>query len=149
MSSVNSSIGFMQGRLCDQVGEKIQAFPARDWESEFQVASVIDLHIMEWTLDQDCLYQNPLMTLNGQNKIKMLCNQFNVSIPSLTGDCFMQAPFWKANGQTRADLQVDFLSIVEACAKIGIRMIVVPLVDNGRLETSEQEDILVEFFLGQ
>ncbi len=142
-------IGFMQGRLCERVAGKIQAFPWRDWESEFPAAVAIDLHLMEWTLDQERLYENPLMTTNGQKKIRTLCQQHNLFIPSLTGDCFMQAPFWKVDGQARADLQADFLAIVRACSLVGIRMIVVPLVDNGRLETVEQENVLVDFLLNQ
>lgn len=142
-------IGFMQGRLCERVDGKIQAFPWRDWENEFPAAAEIDLHLMEWTLDQERLYENPLVTEDGQEKIRGFCQQYDVSIPSLTGDCFMQAPFWKTNGKARTDLQSDFLAIVRACAAVGIRMMVVPLVDNGRLETAEQENDLVDFLLAQ
>ncbi len=149
MSRSNKSIGFMQGRLCEPVDGKIQAFPWRDWVSEFPAAAAIDLHLMEWTLDQERLYENPLMTADGQERVRGLCTQCNVSIPSLTGDCFMQSPFWKASGKARADLQSDFLAISRACATVGIRMMVVPLVDNGRLETTEQENVLVDFLLAQ
>jgi L-ribulose-5-phosphate 3-epimerase len=142
-------IGIMQGRLCERVDGKIQAFPWRDWENEFPAAAAIDLHLMEWTLDQERLYENPLMTADGQKKIRGLCKQYDVSIPSLTGDCFMQAPFWKTSGKVRNDLQTDFLAIGGSCAAVGIRMIVVPLVDNGRLDTAEQEDNLIDFLLGQ
>jgi hexulose-6-phosphate isomerase len=61
----------------------------------------------------------------------------------------MQAPFWKVCGQIRKELQSDFLAIGRACAAVGIPMIVVPLVDNGRLETSEQENCIVDFLLVQ
>lgn len=142
-------IGFMQGRLCERVDGKIQAFPWRDWENEFSAAAAIGLHLMEWTLDQERLYENPLMTADGQEKIRTLCQKHDLAIPSLTGDCFMQAPFWKIDGQARTDLQSDFLAIGRACAAVGIRMIVVPLVDNGRLETAEQENVLIEFLLAQ
>jgi L-ribulose-5-phosphate 3-epimerase len=142
-------IGFMQGRLCSRVDGKIQAFPWRDWESEFSAAQGILLKLMEWTLDQDRLYENPLMTADGQERIRVLCRQHGVSIPSLTGDCFMQAPFWKVDGEVRISLQLDFLAIGSACAQVGIEMMVVPLVDNGRLDTLEQEDVLVAFLLEQ
>lgn len=145
---MSHQIGFMQGRLCDQVGDKIQAFPWRDWESEFHAAVGINLHVMEWTLDQERLYENPLMTVDGRERIRRLCDHYNFTIPSLTGDCFMQAPFWKTSGKERSDLQADFLSICSACFAVGIRMVVVPIVDNGRLETAAQEDVLV-FFLEQ
>jgi hexulose-6-phosphate isomerase len=61
----------------------------------------------------------------------------------------MQAPFWKAVGQERAALEADFLAIARACAAVGIQMIVVPLVDNGRLDDALQEDVVVEFMLAQ
>jgi len=144
---MSHQIGFMQGRLCERVDGMIQAFPWSDWEKEFPAAAAIDLHLMEWTLDQDRLYENPLMTADGQERIRELCLQYDVSIPSLTGDCFMQAPFWKTNGEARNGLQSDFLAIGRACAAVGIRMVVVPLVDNGRLETAEQENDLVDFLL--
>jgi hexulose-6-phosphate isomerase len=144
-----SKIGFMQGRLCNQVDGKIQAFPWQDWETEFLLASDLSISLMEWTLDQDRLYENPLMTAAGQARIRQLCHQYGVTIPSLTGDCFMQAPFWKTAGAARVELQEAFQAICRACAMVGIQMVVVPLVDNGRLETAEQEDILVEYLLSQ
>ncbi len=149
MSKPNRSIGFMQGRLCERVDGKIQAFPWRDWASEFPAAVAIDLQLMEWTLDQERLHENPLMTTEGQEKIRTLCQQHDLAIPSLTGDCFMQAPFWKVDDQARSGLQAGFLAVGRACATVGIRMIVVPLVDNGRLETAEQENVLVDFLLAQ
>jgi hexulose-6-phosphate isomerase len=137
----------MQGRLCEPVNGMIQAFPWRDWKSEFPAAAAIDLHLMEWTLDQDQLYENPLLSASGQAEIRALCRRYSLAIPSLTGDCFMQAPFWKADAHTANDLQNDFAAVVEACHAVGIRMLVVPLVDNGRLDTQEQEDALVDFLL--
>ena len=56
------NIGFMQGRLSDQVNGEIQAFPVNHWEHEFEKAQEIGLDLMEWTLDADGLYANPLMT---------------------------------------------------------------------------------------
>lgn len=140
-------IGFMQGRLCDQVDGKIQAFPWKHWKDEFAVAESINVSAMEWTLDQEKLYQNPLMTKAGQGKIRVLSSAHHVVIPSLTGDCFMQAPLWKSSADLEPELQKDFLAVCDACSAVGIKMIIVPLVDNGRLENSQQEDRLVNFLL--
>lgn len=147
--TLNSKIGFMQGRLSPLVGGRIQAFPWDTWVDEFATAARCEIGLMEWTLDQDQLYENPLLTNGGQAQIRALCHQYAISIPSLTGDCFMQAPFWKANGVTAAALQKDFVAIVDACSQVGIEMVVVPLVDNGRLDTPEQENALVDFLLSQ
>ena len=112
---------------------------------EFQLAKEININLMEWTLDQERLYENPLLTKLGQAAIRTLCKQHEISIPSLTGDCFMQAPLWKANSAKRIQLELDFVEIAKGCASVGISMLVLPLVDNGRLEDAEQEDSLVQF----
>ncbi len=141
---MDDRIGFMQGRLSPLVDGKIQAFPWEHWESEFPAASKLGLRLMEWTLDQQDLYRNPLMTQQGQGRINELGRQYQLSIPSLTGDCFMQAPFWKASAEEAAALERDFLQICKACQVVGIRQVVVPLVDNGRLENRAQEDRLAQ-----
>ena len=87
---------------------------------------------MEWTLDAKDLFKNPIMSESGRKKIIYLSKKFNLSIPSLTGDCFMQEPFWKAGNPEK--LQKVFISVCESASKLGIQDIVVPLVDNGSLE---------------
>ena len=89
----------MQGRLSPIVNGKIQEFPWNNWQKEFIEASTLGFDLMEWTLDQSCLFDNPLMTKQGQVEINTLSNTYGIKIPSLTGDCFMQAPFWKLYGR--------------------------------------------------
>lgn len=138
-----NSVGFMQGRLSDVIDGVIQEFPRESWEDEFQIADEIDIHTMEWTLDQKDLQRNPLLTEDGRKRILHLCDKHALFIPSLTGDCFMQFPFWKAEGALQAELVADFVAIIKACGILEIGIIVIPLVDNGRLDTLEQEDVLV------
>ena len=142
-------IGFMQGRLSPVINGRIQAFPWENWKDEFPLAQQINIHLMEWTLDQERLYENPLLTKTGQAEIRALCQRHELGIPSLTGDCFMQAPLWKAQGVERRALERDFIEIAKGCAAIGITLLVVPLVDNGRLEDVDQENNLVAFLEGQ
>ena len=147
---MNERIGFMQGRLSPIVDGKIQSFPWDNWQNEIITAKSIGFSLMEWTLDQDRLYENPIMTLGGQQEILDMCKKYEFSIPSLTGDCFMQAPFWKAiDCHEREELKRDFLAVLMSCSKVGITLVVVPLVDRGSLEGIDQEDLLVEFLLEQ
>ena len=139
----------MQGRLSPLINGRIQAFPWECWKDEFPLAQKINIDLMEWTLDQERLYENPLLTEVGQAEIRSLCQQYAIGIPSLTGDCFMQAPLWKAKGAERVELERDFVEIAKGCADVGITMMVVPLVDNGRLENMAQEDDLVAFLESQ
>jgi len=138
------SIGFMQGRLSPLVNGKIQAFPWNHWQQEFKIAYDNGFSIMEWTLDHDRLYENPFMTEEGQLEIKKLSNHYAISIPSLTGDCFMQAPFYKVTGKNRDSLLQDLQNIITSCGLLGVEFIVFPLVDNGRLENSDQEKALLK-----
>jgi hexulose-6-phosphate isomerase len=139
-------IGFMQGRLSPMVGGRIQAFPWDAWRDEFALAQQHGFGLMEWTLDQDRLRDNPLMRAEGQDEIRALCGRHGVMVGSLTGDCFMQAPFWKAAGAARDALEADFRGVAEASAAVGAALIVVPLVDNGRIEDPAQEEVVVERF---
>ena len=140
-------IGFMQGRLCDRIDGKIQAFPWHAWESEFPKAQELGLGLMEWTLDQDRLYENPLMTPVGQARIRQLSARHAVRVLSLTGDCFMQAPFYKVQGSERQALLADLRAILDASQQVGIRYVLIPLVDNGSLQTPEHENALLEGLL--
>lgn len=143
MSAIGGRIGFMQGRLSLLVKGRIQAFPAEHWREEFAAAEALGLRLMEWTLDQEGLRENPLCTAEGRREIRGLCAAHGLSVPSLTGDCFMQAPFWKAEGERRAALLGDLRLVLEAAADLGVAWVVVPLVDDGRVEDDRQRDSLL------
>jgi L-ribulose-5-phosphate 3-epimerase len=139
---ITERIGFMQGRLSALVDGKIQAFPWNEWREEFPRAKAIGLSRMEWTIDQERLRENPLTTESGRGAISRLSRGNAVEIPSLTGDCFMQAPFWKADGQTRETLIADLDLVLASCAALRIVFVVIPLVDNGKIESPEQAEVL-------
>ncbi|WP_320664842.1 sugar phosphate isomerase/epimerase [Prochlorococcus sp. MIT 1223] len=138
-------VGFMQGRLSDPVNGLIQAFPIKDWQDEFKTAEGIGITLMEWTLDSLDLDKNPLLTKEGQRRIVSLIEKYNLRIDSLTGDCFMQNPFWKENPINKEILKNQFIKICKACSKLKIKIIVIPLVDNGSLENKVQEDEVVNY----
>lgn len=135
----------MQGRLSPIVDNKIQSFPWNNWQQEIETASKNNINIIEWTIDDDRLYENPLLTDKGRKEINYLTKKNKVKIPSLTGDCFMQNPFWKTHGEHKKKLQDDFINILYACKKTSISIILIPLVDNGSIENQEQEEELFAF----
>lgn len=140
-------IGFMQGRLSAMVDGKIQAFPWNEWQDEFPRANALGLGRLEWTIDQDRLRDNPLNTAAGQKEIIELSLRHALKPVSLTGDCFMQAPFWKADGETRKSLVDDLDLVLASCSRLGIEFVVIPLVDNGRIESAAQSEILLRILL--
>ena len=88
--------------------------------------------------------QASMMSQAGQLEITQLCREYGIEIPSLTGDCFMQSPFFKAPSLIFKTLIQDLKNIIVSCAALGIKFIVFPLVDNGRLENEKQENLLKE-----
>lgn len=132
------AFGFMQGRLSPKVDGKIQAFPRDDWRQEFELAEQHGWRLMEWTLDQEGFEENPVMTQSGRREIRHLMQKYNISIPSATADFTMQAPFYKASGTQRLALLNQLERFLINAAEVGIKLTVVPLVDNGSLENEEQ-----------
>lgn len=149
MTATLQRIGFMQGRLSALVDGKIQAFPWNEWREEFPRAKALGLTRMEWTIDQERLRENPLMTEPGQQEILALSRENAVRIPSLTGDCFMQAPFWKVDAVVRDALVADLDHLIAACSRVGIEFVVVPLVDNGKIERQSESDTLKRVLLAR
>lgn len=139
----------MQGRLSPPVAGRIQAFPWENWQGEFSLGRQLGFRSMEWTLDQERLAENPLMTPPGQQEIRNLCRLHGIRIPALTGDCFMQAPFWKQEGTSCLALQENFLAVVRACSALLIPLLVVPLVDGGRLANRREQEVLLGFLQEQ
>ena len=134
-------IGIMQGRLSRKVGNKIQCFPKKNWKKEFYQAKKLKLNFIEWTLDYSYFAKNPIFTKEGVSKIKELSKKYKIKIKSLTGDCFMERPFWKNNNRK---LILDFKKILLACNKLKIKYLVIPLVDNGSLKKKSQEIRLIK-----
>lgn len=132
----------MQGRLSPKVNNKIQAFPKKYWKAEFSKARKLGLKSIEWTLDYNNLYKNPIFSNKGQITIKKLSKKYSVKINSLTGDCFMQKPFWKKKNNKK--LIDDLKKIINCCKKIGIKFIVVPLVDNGSISNKKDRYNLIK-----
>ena len=133
----------MQGRLSPLLDGRIQAFPWTHWVSEFERAAEVGFRLIEWTLDEEFLYQNPLMTEAGRRLIRELTLEHRVEVDSLTCDFVMQAPFWKTSGRERVRRERDLMAVAEACHLAGVSLMVIPLVDNGHLEDRHQEDLLV------
>lgn len=132
----------MQGRLSPLVGGRIQAFPVQHWREEFALAQRHGFSLMEWTLDHEGLRENPLMTSGGRAEIGRLSARHGVAVSSITADCFMQAPFFKSTGSVAQALKGELERVIEAAAELGVRAVVLPLVDNGHIESLQEAEHL-------
>ena len=141
------NIGFMQGRLSDMVEGRIQSFPFSNWEKEFIIGSENNFNIIEWTIDSIDIFNNPIIREDLHAKIIDLKNIYSVEIPSITCDFFMEKPFFKASNDKKIQREQFLLSFLEKCSNLNIFKIVIPLVDNGRIENLAHERSVLDFFL--
>ena len=140
-----NKIGFMQGRLSNLVNNQIQAFPFEDWTYEFELAKKIGFDCMEWTLDYPNLHKNPLLIPEKKKEIELLSKSNNIEIQSITLDCCMQRPFWKErNTEIRNKLIKDFKLIINSSIINGIKLLVLPLVDNGSINNLQDGKLLIK-----
>jgi L-ribulose-5-phosphate 3-epimerase len=140
-------IGFMQGRMSPIVDGKIQSFPWSNWRSEFVSAQSTGFSVMEWTIDEDRYSENPIMTSEGRQEISNLSKRHTLQINSVTADCFMQAPFFKAVSSERERRLKAIRTLIEVSSLQGLKHIVFPLVDGGKIESVDQERDVLEVFL--
>lgn len=121
----------MQGRLSPVVNNKIQAFPWDHWKEEFQIASQVELSLMEWTLDGYRFEDNPIFV--KQNEIRSLKKEHSMEIHSLTNDEFMENPPWIC-GEEKAIQRLSH--VINCMGDLEIGILVLPLVDNSSLNNS-------------
>ena len=143
MSKFNN-LGFMQGRLSPTKANKIQFFPKKYWKREFSLANKIGLKNMEWTLDYKNLYKNPIFTVEGIREIRNLSKKYKVKIKTLTGDCFMQKPFWRFSNSKK--YIEDLKKVINACGNLKIEYIIFPLVDNSSIKSKKEENKIISEF---
>ena len=129
-------LGFLQGRLSRQK-KKIQQFPKNNWKNEYKFAKKLNFKIMEWTIDNYGFFQNPLINKEKHSIIKKMCKSNKIKINSVTADFFMEKPFWKQKNQLWYIKKIS--KLIEACGKLKIKFIVLPLVDNSSIKNKNIE----------
>lgn len=122
----------MQGRLSKSLTGKIQEFPATTWQHEFKFASSIGLKAIEWTVDFKDFRDNPLFDGRHKSEISKLQAEYDISIPSVTLDCFVDAPIHKRNELTGLISSVgDLVWIAEQLQETNVDILVLPIVAEG------------------
>ena len=141
---MHNSIGFIQGRLSSVKNNRIQSFPWGEWQNEFLIASRIKLPLIEWTIDSEKFSENPLLTQSGNKEITSLSTKYNIRVPSVTCDFFMENPVWKSDPSI---VRAGILSILNGMANINSQILVIPLVDNSSLKNLSDTKAVEDFFI--
>jgi L-ribulose-5-phosphate 3-epimerase len=135
-------IGITQGRLVPPIGERIQAFPADCWREEFQAAREAGLDSIEWIYDVGCDAVNPIVSDDGIVEMRALASANDLEVVSLCADYFMPEPLLRGNSAERTARVTKLGWLFDRCKKAGVQRIVLPFVDNSKLETDSDLDDL-------
>ena len=134
--------GIMQGRLSKSLTGKIQEFPSLTWRDEFRLAHSIGLKAIEWTIDFEGFKENPIFKLH--NEISALQSEFEIKVPSITLDCFVEAPIHKRNESSGlASSSKDLEWVAENLQGTGVDILVLPIVAEAGAFCSENLDNLI------
>lgn len=132
-------IGIMQGRLLPPCGERIQAFPTRDWAEEFPRAAAVPLDCIEFIYEVQGHSENPLANDVPAARLRELIAQHPVAVRSVCADYFMDRPLVHDPATGLRELS----SLLQRCHQLGIERIVLPFVDASRIRSAEDRDIVI------
>lgn len=136
-------IAIMQGRLVPPVDGRFQAFPRDNWPEEFPRAAAAGVGGIEWIFDCYGEDVNPIMTAAGVSRIKELGAEHGVAVRSVCADYFMERPFI-ASPAERAERLETLGHLLEMCAALGARRVVLPFVDQSSMRTPDDQSLGAE-----
>ena len=141
-------IGIMQGRLLAPEPGRIQAFPRLNWPSEFYLAAAVPLAYIEWIYDRYGADVNPLLTEDGVHALLQLAQKRNLPIRAICADWFMDFPFLRCTEDERRFRQDALIRLFTQAKLLNAVRIVLPLVDNSRISSSMEEEIIIQTIEG-
>ena len=103
--------------------------------------SKCNIHKLEWTVNFEKIKQNALFNTRQLNEIINIKKKFDIEIPSVTCDFFMEKPIFKNNNDTTLDI---LKKIIKNGKKIGIKYFILPLVDNSSIKNKKHEKIIIK-----
>lgn len=137
-----SKIGIMQGRLLPKYKGRYQAHPLGYWEDEFYLASKYSLSSIEFILDYDDSELNPLMSLEGLQKIKKIVDNTGVKVESVCADYFMESPLFR-NRELNKSIET-LIKLIKNVSFLGVNNIIIPCVDNSRFQSDSDKLEFIE-----
>src|SRR5687768_985176 len=133
-------IGIMQGRLVPPTNDQIQCFPKDRWDEEFELARKADLNCIEWIYDLHSADMNPISTDAGVNKMKFLSAKYDVQVLSLCADYFMDQPLIRVDDHDLRERLSHLEWLLARCRLMGINRVILPFVDNSRINTDDEAE---------
>jgi len=143
---MNRLIGIMQGRLSLPLHGRIQAFPTGTWQAEFPRAAEAGLQAIEWTYDAEDAETNPICSAQGIEELRGLSKQHGIIVQSLCADYFMPFPLVRASETDWETRLKKFEWLLVQCRLAGIKHVVLPFVDNSRIDSAKDRADVLQLF---
>jgi len=140
---MSNKLGVMQGRLLPKYQGRYQAFPVGYWQDEFIIAQECGLDLIEFILDFNDAYQNPLLNKDGIDEIISISQKTGVNIKTICADYFMEAPLHSINPITVQESQKVLLRLLNNAKILGISDLVIPCIDQSSLVDQDAADRFV------
>jgi hexulose-6-phosphate isomerase len=139
---LTKQIGIMQGRLSPRIEGKIQAYPAKTWQKEFEIAKEIGYSAIEWIVEKP-LEINALMSKFGMREIKEIILKTGVRVDYVCADIFMQQPLVRMSEKIKEENKKILEQILINSKEIGAIGVEIPFVDDSSIKTESEIDELI------
>jgi hexulose-6-phosphate isomerase len=139
---LTKQIGIMQGRLSPRIDGKIQAYPAKTWQREFQIAKEIGYSSIEWIIEKP-FEVNALMSKSGIQEINQVITDTGVKIDYVCADVFMQQPLVRMSQQTREENKKYLTNILLNAKEVGAIGVEIPFVDSSSIKNENEKIELI------
>jgi hexulose-6-phosphate isomerase len=139
---LTTQIGIMQGRLSPRIDGKIQAYPAKTWQREFQIAKEIGYSSIEWIIEKP-FEVNALMSKSGIQEINQVITDTGVKIDYVCADVFMQQPLVRMSQQTREENKNYLTNILLNAKEVGAIGVEIPFVDSSSIKNENEKIELI------
>ncbi len=140
------SFGVMQGRLLPKYKNNYQAHPKDYWQKEFKIAHEMGFDYIEFILDYENYLENPLLNDTGIKEIINIVKKQKVKVLSVCADFFMISPIYIDEYYAKKTNIKVLKKLIKNSSKIGVKDIVIPLVDNSSILNSiEKQKKSIDF----
>ncbi len=137
-------IAVMQGRLVPPWNGHFQSFPIDRWRDEFPLAAAAGLDAIEWIYDSVSESDNPIGSDKGLAEVRELCKKYGVAVVSVCADYFMECPLARGGEKELEERFQRLRWLLERCTVAGVQRVVLPFVDNSRIENGDDEGLAVK-----
>lgn len=134
----------MQGRLVPPQDGRFQSFPRDQWREEIANAVVAGLRGIEWIYDLYGEGANPLETPEGRAQLQACLAEHGIGVVSICADYFMDCPFVRCPDEERNARLAKLHWLIGICPQLGIGRVVLPFVDNSRIASPQERQLVVD-----